>query len=105
VKNINMGYSNYFKLKIEGKIKKNIKVSECDKGKFNETLNKKICGFKSDANFCEVCGSELEKIETYIDASDILIEELINEYPEGDVSYLLDKKGNSYETGRTLYLR
>jgi hypothetical protein len=91
-----MGYSNSFKLKVEGKISKKVKASEtCDCGVISEDL---------DSKFCSKCGSPLIEKTMEIDASHV-IKEFVKTYEEGDAGYLLDEKGNSEESGSGYKIR
>lgn len=85
-----MGYSNSFKLRIEGEIFKKVKASEnCDCGIISEDL---------DSKFCSKCGSTL--IEKTIGvSSNHVTKEFVEAYKNGDAGYLLDEKGNTEESG------
>jgi len=81
-----MGYSNSYKLKVEGTLTKLIK--ECQCGKIT----------KSTKKFCGECGTPLVEKEVEVDAN-FVIEEFVNEYEDGDASYLLEEDGSTRESG------
>lgn len=83
-----MGYSNSFTLKIDGNVKKTIKVCEgtCQ------------CQFDLNQNFCSTCGRKLIEKEVDADTSDI-IKQFVTEYEDGDAGYLLTETGRTNESG------
>jgi hypothetical protein len=83
-----MGYSNYYSLKVEGKITKKVKTSEdCECGITSEELN-----------FCGKCGVKLIEKEIELEGS-YVIEEFVKEYADGDAGYLLEDDGSTNESG------
>jgi hypothetical protein len=81
-----MGYSNSYKLKVQGNLTKLIK--ECQ------------CGLitKSTQKFCGECGTPLTEKETEVNPN-FVIEEFVNEYEDGDAGYLLEEDGSTRESG------
>ena len=83
-----MGYSNYYTLKLEGKITKQAKVSDCQ------------CHtptFDLSQNFCSLCGAKLYSKEIELEAPKSIIKELVT-YND-DCGYLLDENGRTNECG------
>ena len=91
-----MGYSNSFKLKVQGTISRKVKASEsCDCGVISEDL---------DSKFCSKCGSPL--IEKTMEVSpNHVIKEFVEAYEDGDAGYLLDEDGDSEESGSGYKIR
>jgi hypothetical protein len=81
-----MGYSNNYRLRVEGTITKTVK--ECQCGNVTDTSQ----------NFCGKCGSPLIEKEIETDAN-YVISEFVNEYEDGDAGYLLEEDGDSRESG------
>lgn len=81
-----MGYSNNYKLKVEGTITKTVK--ECQCGTVNDITQK----------FCGECGSPLIEKEVDVDAN-YVITEFVDEYEDGDAGYLLEEDGDTRESG------
>ena len=101
-----MGYSNSFKLKVEGKITKQVKTTEscgsdvtelkCAMSTFSPFIR-----YTEDLtqNFCNKCGVKLVQKEIEVEASEDIIKEFVKTYKDGDAGYLLDKYGYTRESG------
>lgn len=91
-----MGYSNSFKLRVEGEIFKKVKASEnCDCGIISEDL---------DSKFCSKCGSSLIEKTIGVSANHV-IKEFVKTYINGDAGYLLGEDGDSEESGSGYKIR
>lgn len=90
-----MGYSNSFRLNVEGKITKQVKTPE--------SCLSDICDFSStedlSQNFCNKCGTKLIQKEIEVDASIDVIKEFVETYEDGDAGYLLEEDGDTRESG------
>jgi hypothetical protein len=86
-----MGYSNNFKLTVEGKLTKEVLVKECQCGNQSEDLSQ---------NFCGKCGSPLTEKEVQKDINSYdIISEFVQEYEDGDAGFLLEEDGDTRESG------
>jgi hypothetical protein len=82
-----MGYSNSYKLRVEGTITKTVK--ECQCGNLVEDTTQ---------NFCGQCGTSLIEKEIETDAN-CVISDFVNEYADGDAGFLLEEDGGTNESG------